>query len=341
MASVVEYEPADLVVSVGAGITISELQAVLYPNRQFLAIDGTADHATIGGIVATNRSGPSRLLYGTVRDLVLGITAALPNGDVVRSGGRVVKNVVGYDLNRLHVGALGTLGLICEVTMKVHPLPRAEISVVGRFTSHAEANAVAHTLARSNLALRAVDVTTDLADPPAPFTTVVTAWCSGWAASVDRQAREVAAAFGRASASSIGTLSDDDHRAHRAQIESRRNRPARLKLAVLPDKLGSIQSEVAHALREAGHADPSWVARAGVGIAHVGLRDLDATVLSRLRAIAEAAGGTCTTEAAPPELRTPERAWGRTRDDFRIMARIRDEFDPSRTINPGRFVGGL
>ncbi|NCW79159.1 MAG: FAD-binding oxidoreductase, partial [Oxalobacteraceae bacterium] len=107
MASIVEYEPADLVLTIGAGAMIADVQATLREHGQFLALDGVPAAATIGGIVATNRSGSSRLLYGTARDLVLGITAALPNGDVVRSGGRVVKNVVGYDLNKLHIGALG------------------------------------------------------------------------------------------------------------------------------------------------------------------------------------------------------------------------------------------
>jgi glycolate oxidase FAD binding subunit len=341
MASVKEYEPADLVISVGAGITIAAVQSILRKHGQFLALDGVNPDATVGGIVATNRSGPSRLLYGTARDLVLGITVALPNGDVVRSGGRVVKNVVGYDLNKLHVGALGTLGLICEVTMKIHPLPRAESSVVGRFTSPDGAFTVAHSLARSNLGLRAVDVTTDCADQVAPFATVVAAWCSGWPASVARQSREVATSFEAAGATSVETLSADNHIALREQVDNLRLRPARIKLAVLPDKLGYLQGAVAQALREARHIDATWVSRAGIGVAHLGLRHLDAHVLAKVRSIAEAMGGTCITELAPGELQTADHAWGRVRDDFRIMARIRDEFDPTRTINPGRFVGGL
>lgn len=341
MASVVEYEPADLVVTVGAGLTIAEVQARLHEHGQFLAIDGVGPDATIGGVVATNRSGSSRLLYGTARDLVLGITAALPSGDVVRSGGKVVKNVVGYDLNKLHVGALGTLGLICEVTMKVHPLPQAEASVVGRFASSESANAVAHSLARSNLGLRAVNVTTDLADPPAPFITVVGAWCSGWPASVARQAREVVAALRAAGASAIDTFTGDDHVDFRSRIDACRALPSRVKLAVLPSSLGHVQFQVARALRDAGAADATWVAQAGIGVAHVGIRQLDASLLARLRHVAEAASGTCVTEAVPDDLRTAEGAWGRTRDDYRIMVRIRDEFDPARTINPGRYVGGL
>jgi glycolate oxidase FAD binding subunit len=341
MASIVEYEPADLVVTLGAGAMIAEVQATLREHGQFLALDGVPGRATIGGIVATNRSGSSRLLYGTARDLVLGITAALPNGDVVRSGGRVVKNVVGYDLNKLHIGALGTLGLICEVTMKVHPLPRAETSVVGRFTSLESASTAAHALARSNLSLRAVDVSTDLDDPPAGFMTVVGAWCSGWPSAVSRQSREVAASFRGAGAISVDTLLGDDHDAFRASMEKHRQRPNRVKLTVLPDRLGQLQLRVARVLRDAGVTNASAIALAGIGVMQVGLDGLDRPLLARLREVAEAASGTCVTEAAPDALRTPDLAWGRTRDDFRIMARIRDEFDPSRTINPGRFVGGL
>ena len=341
MSAILEYEPADLVVSVGAGTTISKLQSTLHSFGQFFAIDGVEANATIGGIVATNRSGPSRLLYGSARDLVLGITAALPNGDVVKSGGRVVKNVVGYDLNKLHIGAFGTLGLICEVTVKVHPLPRAEASVVGQFRSLDAANGVAHALARSNLSLRAVDVTTDHSNPPAAFTTSVTVWCSGWPAAVERQLREVTVAFTQASAVAVDELHGQDHVNLRAQLEALRVRPARIKFSVVPDKLHRLQVEVMQALRADGVADATWVARAGIGVAHLGLRDLDRPALTKLRGIAESHGGTCVTETASAELQTSEHAWGRVRDDYRIMKRIRDEFDPSRTINPGRFVGGL
>src|SRR5207253_1723761 len=110
---VVEYEPADLTLTVEAGITFGELQKLLAGQGQFLALDPpAAPGATIGGLIATNASGPLRFAYGTARDLVIGTRVANPDGTVTHAGGRVVKNVAGYDLNKLYIGSLGTLGII-------------------------------------------------------------------------------------------------------------------------------------------------------------------------------------------------------------------------------------
>ncbi len=121
---VVEYEPADLTMTVEAGLRLSELQRLLGEHGQWLPLDPPLpDEATIGGVLATNASGPSRLRYGSPRDLVIGMTVALASGELVKSGGRVVKNVAGYDLSKLHIGALGTLGVIVQAAFKTAPLP--------------------------------------------------------------------------------------------------------------------------------------------------------------------------------------------------------------------------
>jgi glycolate oxidase FAD binding subunit len=123
---VVEYEPADLTITVEAGATLAEVQGLLKPHGQWLAWDPPgAERATLGGLLAAGRVGPLRLGYGTPRDWVLGMRVVLGDGRLVRSGARVVKNVAGYDLHKLHLGALGTLGVIAEVTFKIAPLPGA------------------------------------------------------------------------------------------------------------------------------------------------------------------------------------------------------------------------
>ena len=156
---ILEYEPADLVVTVQAGTPLAALQRRLGEAGQFLALDPPfAASATLGGTLATNASGPSRLLYGTARDLVLGMQVATPAGDLVKSGGKVVKNVVGYDLNKMHIGGLGTLGVMTEVTFKVHPLPRAEATVGATFGALGPAHEVAGRLFRSVLYPRAVEL---------------------------------------------------------------------------------------------------------------------------------------------------------------------------------------
>src|ERR687883_1494657 len=131
---VVEYEPADLTVTVEAGMRFAELQQRLAEEGQFLALDPpAAEGATIGGVIATNASGPLRFAYGTARDLVIGTRVANPDGTLTRAGGRVVKNVAGYDLTKLYIGSLGTLGVIVELSFKLAPIPPVLSTVVGSF----------------------------------------------------------------------------------------------------------------------------------------------------------------------------------------------------------------
>ncbi|HEV3462352.1 MAG TPA: FAD-binding oxidoreductase, partial [Actinomycetota bacterium] len=122
---VLEHAAGDLVVKAQAGVRLADLQAALAPAGQWLALDPPEPRATLGGVVAANASGPRRLRYGTVRDLIIGITVVLADGTVARAGGKVVKNVAGYDLAKLFCGSLGTLGLVAEATFRLHPLPAA------------------------------------------------------------------------------------------------------------------------------------------------------------------------------------------------------------------------
>lgn len=127
LTGIVEYSPEDLVVTVRAGMTLSEVQEVLREHRQFLPLDPPfPGKATIGGILATAMTGPCRCLYGAVREHVLGLRVIQPDGTVTRFGGKVVKNVAGYDMTKLYIGSFGTLGVIVEATLKVRPLPEAQ-----------------------------------------------------------------------------------------------------------------------------------------------------------------------------------------------------------------------
>src|SRR6266699_2543286 len=127
LVRLLEHEAPDLTCHVEAGITLAALQAQLATKGQRLALDPPgAQQATIGGILASNASGPKRLRYGTARDMVIGLHVVQASGEVARSGGRVVKNVAGYDLNKLYIGSLGTLGIIVETNLKLQPLPISE-----------------------------------------------------------------------------------------------------------------------------------------------------------------------------------------------------------------------
>jgi glycolate oxidase FAD binding subunit len=353
---ILEYEPADLVVTVQAGIPLAALQRRLAEAGQFLALDPPyAATATLGGTLATNASGPSRLLYGTARDLVLGMRVASPTGDLVKSGGKVVKNVVGYDLNKMHIGGLGTLGVMVEVTLKVHPLPRAEATVGATFDDLGAAHAAAGRIARSVLYPRAVDLVrapalgSDALPGPAPAGAWrVLVWCAGSPATVERQVRDATAWCQEAGATGTVRL---DGPAHRALWDAVRDFGRDLPDEAVPDatlaKLTALPSRlpdlVAAAGRAAPHRPPEIVARAGNGVLYAVLPGATVPALQALIREANDLGGAAVLEAVPPGVRAaPDLdVWGPTRDDFPLMRALKAQFDPRGTLNPGRFLGRL
>src|SRR5438093_13472543 len=153
MSRLLEYEPADLTCRVEAGMRLRDLQEALMAQGQRLPLEPPhPDRATVGGILAANANGLGRARYGTVRDWVIGIAVAYPSGKLARAGGKVVKNVAGYDLMKLHIGALGTLGVIGEVNFKVQTRPQVEATLLAHFDMPAPATDTGTTLARQYLA---------------------------------------------------------------------------------------------------------------------------------------------------------------------------------------------
>jgi FAD/FMN-containing dehydrogenase len=171
---VLEHEPGDLTAIVEAGIRLSELQSQLEPHGQMLALDPPGD-PTIGACLAADLSGPRRHRYGAVRDLVIGVTVVLADGTIASSGGRVVKNVAGYDLGKLFCGSHGRLGLIARVALRLHPRPAAEATVVAQTD---DPQAMWQQIQRSQLEPSAVDFV-----PPGRFALLF----EGGEAAVDRQ----------------------------------------------------------------------------------------------------------------------------------------------------------
>src|SRR5687767_7320772 len=159
LAGIIDYEPTDLVLSVGAGAWFGDVQAVLAEHGQRLPLDppGGAD-ATIGGLIATGRWGPLRYSAGTLRDLLIGIAVAHPSGTVSKAGGMVVKNVSGYDMPRLYLGSLGTLGVVVSANFKVLPRPRAEATVIASYDEPAQAFSAASALHNGREPIAALEV---------------------------------------------------------------------------------------------------------------------------------------------------------------------------------------
>ncbi|MGH2604932.1 MAG: FAD-binding oxidoreductase, partial [Dehalococcoidia bacterium] len=165
LTGVVEHAAGDLVVVVRAGTLMAELQEVLAKAGQQLAIDPGFADATVGGTVAANVSGPRRMAYGTLRDLLIGITVVRPDGVIARSGGKVVKNVAGYDLAKLFAGSYGTLGLITECAFRLHPIPMGTASVSAAFADAQEAEPAIAAVLRSQLAPTELEVAAAPGEP--------------------------------------------------------------------------------------------------------------------------------------------------------------------------------
>ena len=354
---VLEYEPADLTVTVQAGIRLSAVQRRLAADGQFLALDPPHAAATIGGILATNASGPSRLLYGSARDLVLGMRFATADGEVAKTGGKVVKNVVGYDLNKMHIGALGTLGVLLEVTFKVAPLPRQERTLWARFADLAEAHGFSGRLCRSQLAPRAVELLDAAAARqcglPGEAPWLVLFHAAGSPATVARQVSDAAQWAQADGATDCGQLDGDAHAdlwtAVRALPGTSVPDGVRLKIATLPTEIAAVWDILERAARSAD-ATLTRLAHAGSGITY-GLfgaqngNGLDlaaaATIVTAAQSVVLPSGGSVVVESCPVALKRHLDIWGPTRDDFPIMQALKAQFDPQSLFNPGRFLGRL
>jgi glycolate oxidase FAD binding subunit len=300
---VLEQSQADMTVSVEAGITVEALNARLAQVGQFLPIDppGGPGH-TIGGVLAAGLSGPLRLRHGSPRDFVIGLRVALPTGRLVSSGGRVVKNVSGYDMNKLHQGALGSLGVIVAASFKVFPRPLHETTLEARPDDAWAEAARALALPMAPVAL---ELTSD---------GHLVARLAGTANGVLRMARELG--WREAAADAW-----EEHAGRTAETWAR--------ISVPPACLRPVLTGLP--------AGAGWWAYPGVGVAHW-TGDLAAGAVREARRAAEDAGGSLVLLAAPVELKRDVGAWGTPPATIAWMRRLRDAFDPSRTISPGRFV---
>ena len=318
---VVEHVAGDLVVVAEAGVRLADLQAQLGEARQQLGLDPPECGATLGGVVSANSSGPRRLRYGTTRDLLIGVTVVLADGTTASAGGKVVKNVAGYDLGKLYTGAHGSLGVVVSTTWRLHPVPPARRVVVLDLPDAAAAGPLAVRLARSTLTPSAVEL---LASAGGAGRLVVL--FESIAASVTAQAREAVALLGG------GDESEE-------LPGSFGQRPGRvddvvLRLAYVPAALPAVLDALPLGAQVA--------ASAGTGVAYVALAAQEAVGrLPALRATLAPHDGTAVVLRAPAAVRAELDHWGPVGDAFDLMRRVKERFDPERQMSPGRFVGGL
>lgn len=355
---VVEHEPADLTATVQAGKSLADLQRHLAESGQFLALDPpSGQDATIGGILAVNASGPSRHAYGTARDLILGMRAVQADGRIIKAGGRVVKNVAGYDLSRLIIGSLGSLGVIVEACFRLAPLPRAGRTAVVSLPSAREAwRFVAQT---ANLSLRAVELlntaavrqTAILGEPTKDGYALVLA-AAGEPAAVEHSLKEISELSRRAAAASFAEVDEaDQDRLWQAIAGLARPSPSDASLvckaALLPSQVPTLSEQLETTGRELG-LQPLLVSHLTAGIVYSAWplpQDDDAQraldLAATLRQSVARLGGSLVVEACPLPLKEKIDVWGEPAGDFPLMQRIKEQFDPQGILSPGRFLGRL
>jgi len=322
-----EYEPHDLTISVEAGLPWSDLTALLAENRQMIPLDPPgAVHATVGGVIASNSSGPRRRLYGTARDLVIGMTFATVEGKLVQSGGMVVKNVAGLDMAKLMIGSFGTLAAIATVNFKLQPMPESERSFLIAFRGPAEAAAARDRILASPLQPAAID----LLNPAAGHTVGNQAWllavrAGGNAAAVDRYERELA---GLGDATAFEGALQQTLWGHIADFTP-------WFLGAHPD--GAVV-RVSCTLKELAAVVQSFpgpaVARAGSGVAY-GYFPRAEDAASWLAGPGRQAGAAVIEYSPDPWKRTAE-LWPSPGGDLELMRRVKSLFDPANLLNRGR-----
>jgi glycolate oxidase FAD binding subunit len=322
LARVIEYAAADMVIVVEAGVTLAALQAEVAAHGQRLAIDAPSpERATVGGLIATGGYGPLRMRYGTIRDLIIGVTLVRADGEVAHGGGKVVKNVAGFDLPKVACGSLGTLGMIAAAAFRLHPLPEVTTTiVVAGLTAEAVVALIAATRAAQLEPASAVALSAgDGFELGVRF--------EGFGRGVAHQVAcfiELVVARGAHADLTRGEAFWRRHDAIRAA-------PQRIRVAALPTELPRVAALLA------GLGDLAWYASLGVGF--LGGAAATRAALTTARAALVAAGGSLVVEAAPAGLALEP--WGPPPPSFAIMQRLKQRFDPDRRLNPGRFVGGL
>ncbi len=311
LSAIVEYEPDDLTLTCGAGMTLAELRKAAAAAGQMVAFDPEiTGEATVGGALAADLWGPSRVSLGGPRDFTIGLRVITGDGLITRAGGRVVKNVAGYDLCKLYVGSLGTLAVITEATFKVQPLPKATRDLSFTAGSAAEACGIASDSLMRGLSLQSAVVTRagkrwrlDIA-------------LAGSEAAVERSAQELA------------SLAGDKRQETGDRAEGADDGPIGVRLAALPSKLPSLLEGLA--------ADAPFLAYPTLGV--VRLRLSDESELPPLVAMG------AVVEDAPPDVKRGIDVFGPQPEPSvagGLMRSIKAQLDPNGVLSPGRFVGRL
>ena len=328
MNRILDYAPADMVLTAEAGVTLSQIQDAAREHRQMLALDPpNPDRSTIGGIVAAGAYGPRRARYGSVRDLIIGVTLVRPDGVIARGGGKVVKNVAGFDLPKVACGSLGTLAMVAAATFRLHPLP--EMSRTVRCASLSADDVVAKILSVRQAQLEPVSV---VAMRNAAGTYDLGFRFEGFGKGVVQQIERM----------KCDALDDREVEEFWQRHDECRTRGSlRIRIASLPARLPAVDRVIAPLLATLQSPSFAWYATLGLGFASGDVDDITPAVaaLSDARRELVNSGGSLVVECAPRHFDVDP--WGPVGPAFALMEQLKSRFDPERRLNPGRFAGGL
>jgi glycolate oxidase FAD binding subunit len=328
---VLDHAAGDLIVATQAGARLSDVQEVVGQGGQRLALDETVPGSSIGGTIAANTSGPRRVATGTARDLLIGITVVRADGVVAKAGGRVVKNVAGYDLGKLMIGSAGTLAVITDATFRLHPVPVAHRWVTIEVHSPREAQEVVQSVLHAQAVPSAIEV--DWVDGRGAVSVLLEGRQEGVAGRTDTVRRLLgesssesgdAPAGGAAYPWDLGATGDQ--------------RATALKLTF-------VLSGLADVLTAAAEAGAVVRGSAGTGVVYAALppgtgAETVSTSLDLLRRICAQHGGTVVVVDAPAAVKAGVDVWGAV-PALDLMRRVKDQFDPDQRLAPGRFVGDI
>jgi glycolate oxidase FAD binding subunit len=329
--AIVDYVPSDQIVTVQAGMTIAKLQSALAQEKQRLALDPPAPkQTTVGGAVASGAYGPLRTRYGTAKDAIVGMTIVRADGTLARGGGKVVKNVAGFDVPKLMIGTYGTLAMIGTVTFRLHPLPETRCDLVFPECDAATLRALCTQITAVQLEPSALHALYD------GTSYACNVRFEGFPAGVAAQREKLLALVQRPCLEAASL--EDEHEAARTHgtLQIKVTAPASALAELHLNAIAPL-----HALL----ADARAAVYPALGIGFIGGEANDSArtvaVLERARAWAESVGGTLVALEAPATIATAFDRWGTPPRSFALMRALKERFDPERRLNPGGFVGGL
>lgn len=330
---IVEHAWADMTVTVEAGCTVRKLQEKLAQHGQRLALDALwPERATVGGVLSTNDSGALRLRFGGLRDLIIGMTLALPDGTLSRSGGKVVKNVAGYDLPKLATGALGTLGVITQAIFRLHPMPKNTRVLSISAPGLAEMQHCLAAIQDSQLAPSAVQARLSEHAPP-EIDLLFEGTTQGLAAQ-EAHLHDLAEPMPIAQ-------SDPAVWSAREQLWSGAGAASIAKVSMLPAEVATVFDTLRRIAADHGAHWAAVMQATGLGLLRLeGAPEALHASLEDLRDVLEREGGSLVMLNRPQDLPSLD-AWGQAGDAEPLMRAIKRQFDPKGTLNPGRFVGGI